>query len=167
MSESLRLMGYWLSYFETGFGIVQPASTAVRPYLTSAPVIVATFAVPLLAFGGLLLTRRWPYAPFFGLLAVGALLVMAAGYPAGKPAAGTLESIYYKLQATQFLRTTYKAGPLLALSLACLAGAAARELVALVPRLPGPPRACSCRWPPRRVRRGGGALRAPALHAAG
>ena len=66
-----------------------------RPYLTNEVVIAATFAVPLLAFGGLLLTRRWRYAPFFGLLAVGALLVMAAGYPAGKPAAGTLEAIYY------------------------------------------------------------------------
>jgi arabinofuranan 3-O-arabinosyltransferase len=139
MSESLRLMGYWLSYFESGFGnVVLPTSTAVRPYLTNELVIVATFAVPLLAFGGLLLTRRrWTYAPFFGLLAVGALLVMAAGYPAGKPAAGTLESIYYELQATQFLRTTYKAGPLLALGLACLAGAAARELLIRVPRLEG------------------------------
>ena len=130
-------MGYWLSYFETGFDFVQPASSAVRPYLTSAPVIAATFAVPLLAFGGLLLSRRWAYAPFFGLLAVGALLVMAAGYPSGKPAAGTLESLYYKVAATQFLRTTYKAGPLLALGMACLAGVAGRELVALAPRLPG------------------------------
>jgi hypothetical protein len=131
MSESLRLMGYWLSYFRTGFGNFQAASTAVRPYLTSAPVIVATFAVPLMAFGGLLLSRRWRYAPFFGLLAVGALLVMAAGYPPGKPAASTLESVYYHLQATQFLRTTYKVGPLLALSLACLAGIAAKEFLAI------------------------------------
>jgi arabinofuranan 3-O-arabinosyltransferase len=135
MSESLRLMGYWLSYFGSGFGNAQAASTAVRPYLTSDPVIVATFGVPLLAFGGLFLTRRWRYAPFFGLLAIAALLVMAAGYPSGKPAASTLESIYYHVRATQFLRTTYKAGPLLAISLACLAGAAAGELMALRRRL--------------------------------
>jgi arabinofuranan 3-O-arabinosyltransferase len=131
MAESLRLMGYWLSYFGSGFGNLQTVSTAVRPYLTSAPVMVATFGVPLLAFGGLLLTRRWRYAPFFGLLAVLALVVMAAGYPSGKPAASTLEWIYYHVQATQFLRTTYKAGPLLAMSLACLAGAAVGQLLAL------------------------------------
>ena len=44
-------------------------------------------------------TRRWRYAPFFGLLAVGALLVMSAGYPAGKPAAGRCEAVYYHFQA--------------------------------------------------------------------
>ncbi len=136
LAESFRLMGYWLSYFDTGFGgVVQASSTAVRPYLENQVVIAASFAIPLLAFGGLVVTRRWRYAPFFGLLAVGALLVMSAGYPAGKPAAGTFEAVYYHLKSTQFLRTTYKAGPLLALSMACLAGAAAGQLPALLDRV--------------------------------
>ena len=140
MAESLRLMGFWLSYFSGGFDVIEPASAAVRPYLTSTPVILATFVVPLLALAGVLLGRRRPYAAFLGLVTVAALFVMAAGYPADKPATGALADLYYSFPAVQFLRTTYKAGAVAALGLAVLAGIAVDELlrrrVALLARRP-------------------------------
>src|SRR5215218_2723769 len=45
MSESLRLLGYWIDYFATGYsGFPQPSVSVAGPYLFSAPVIVATLA---------------------------------------------------------------------------------------------------------------------------
>jgi arabinofuranan 3-O-arabinosyltransferase len=126
MSESLRLLGYWLVYLGVG-GV--PVVSLASAYLFSTPVILATFAVPLFAFAGLRLTRSWRYAPFFCLLAVGALLVMFAGFPSGTPLRGTLTTAYYDLTPLRFLRTSYKAAPLVAVSLACLCGPALAALV--------------------------------------
>ena len=53
---------------------------------------------------------------------------MTAGFPPGTPLRRALTFTYNHVAAVQFLRTTYKAGPLVALALACLAGAAAAEL---------------------------------------
>src|SRR5262249_34431704 len=82
LPESLRLLGYWLLYL--GIGGV-PVVGLSSLYLFSQPVIVATFLVPLFAFGALRWIRGWVYAPFFALLAVLALLAMFAGFPAGTP----------------------------------------------------------------------------------
>ena len=128
MAESLRLLGLWISYYAGGFGEIEPASKAVDPLLFSRPVIVATFALPLAAFAGVLVTRRWRFAPFFGLLAVAALVVMSIGYPLEKRSAKALLDLYYDVPALQFLRTTYKAAPLVAISMACLIGVAAGDL---------------------------------------
>src|SRR3954470_23730472 len=77
MSESLRLLGYWLLYLGIGGrAVVSLAST----YLFSAPVIFATFLVPLFAFASVRWTRGWRYGPFFCLLAVAGLLIMFAGF---------------------------------------------------------------------------------------
>jgi arabinofuranan 3-O-arabinosyltransferase len=129
LSESFRLLGYWLLYLGlSGTPVLGLAST----YLFSAPVIVATFLVPLLAAGGLRFVRRWTYAPFFALLAVGALFAMAAGFPAGTPLHDALTSAYYGIEPLRFLRTSYKAAPLVGIALACLAGPALQALVAWV-----------------------------------
>ena len=77
----------------------------------------------------MLLTRRWRYAPFLVLLGVGAMLVMFAGFPNGTPFRRVLLFAYERAEPLQFLRTTYKIAPLLALSLACLGGAAAAALL--------------------------------------
>jgi hypothetical protein len=120
MSESIRLLGYWLLYLGIGGrAVVSLAST----YLFSAPVILATFLVPLFAFASVRWTRGWRYGPFFCLLAVAALLVMFAGFPSGTPLRGTLTSLYFDLKPLRFLRTSYKAAPLVGVSLACLCGA--------------------------------------------
>ena len=130
LSESIRLLGFWVMYVGVGFGVTEPFLPAGPTYLFNEGVIVGTFLVPLLAFGGLLLTRRWRYAPFLVLLAVGAMLVMFAGFPNGTPFRRFLLFAYERAEPLQFLRTTYKIAPLLALSLACLGGAAAAALVA-------------------------------------
>jgi hypothetical protein len=130
LSESLRLLGFWVMYVGVGFGVTEPFLAAGPTYLFNEAVIVGTFLVPLLAFGGVLLTRRWRYAPFLVLLGIGAMLVMFAGFPSGTPFRRFLLFTYERVESLQFLRTTYKIAPLLALSLACLGGAAAAALVA-------------------------------------
>ncbi|HEX3316752.1 MAG TPA: alpha-(1-_3)-arabinofuranosyltransferase family protein [Solirubrobacteraceae bacterium] len=129
MAESFRLLGYWLLYLGLGGTTVVGLASV---YLFSAPVIVATFAVPTFAVAALRFTRRWPYAPFFCLLAVGALVAMATGFPGGTPIRSALTSAYYHLEPLRFLRTSYKAAPLLAASLACLAGPGLQEVAARI-----------------------------------
>jgi hypothetical protein len=125
ITESLRLMGFWTSYIGLGFGGV------LRPYASHAPVLlfhpavlVASLVVPALALGSFAWTRRWRYGPWFLLLALTGLLIMVTGFPEGTPLRRALTFTYNQVEAVQFLRTTYKAGPLLALGLACLGGAA-------------------------------------------
>ena len=129
LSESIRLLGFWVMYVGVGFGVTEPFLSSTRTYLFDALAIVGTFLVPLLAYGGVLLTRRWRYAPFLVLLGVGAMLVMFAGFPSGTPFRRVLLFAYERAEPLQFLRTTYKIAPLLALSLACLGGAAAAALL--------------------------------------
>ena len=50
---------------------------------------------------------------------------MTAGFPEGTPLRKASNFTYNHVAAVQFLRTTYKAGPLVALGIACLAGLAA------------------------------------------
>ena len=59
------------------------------------------------------------------LLALVGLLAMAAGFPEGTPLRRAMNFTYNHVAPLQFLRTTYKAGPLLALALAGLGGLAA------------------------------------------
>jgi hypothetical protein len=129
LSESLRLMGYWISYLGVGYG------GRLRPYfgggstmLFFVPLVVAGLLVPGLALGGFALTRRWRYGPFFLLLALAGLVIMTAGFPEGTPLRRALNFTYGHLSPVQFLRTTYKAGPLLAVAVACLAGAGTAAL---------------------------------------
>ena len=124
MSESLRLLGFWVLYLGSGFGRLRPELGIAPDYLFSPAVVLASFGLPLLAFGGLRLTRGWRYAPFFGLLAVGALIVMAVGFPPGTPLRKAVTFASNEIRPAEVVRTTYKAAPLLALAMACLAGAA-------------------------------------------
>jgi arabinofuranan 3-O-arabinosyltransferase len=129
MSESLRLLGYWIFYFGTGYHTVAEASIPfASPYLFNPAIIVGTFAVPLLAAAGLTWNRSWRYAPFFGLLAVFGVLAMSIGFPEGKPLERWLVNAYYDVGSLQFMRTTYKAAPNVALGFACLVGAGAAAL---------------------------------------
>ncbi|HLH67269.1 MAG TPA: alpha-(1-_3)-arabinofuranosyltransferase family protein [Solirubrobacteraceae bacterium] len=129
LSESLRLMGYWPSYLGQGYG-----STLVPYYGDSAtllfdPATVAcSLLVPALALSCYPWTRRWRYGPFLTALGLVALLVMSVGWPTGTAARAGATFLYNHLTAIQFLRTTYKAGPLLALSIALLGGAGLRVL---------------------------------------
>jgi arabinofuranan 3-O-arabinosyltransferase len=129
LTESLRLMGYWPSYLGVGYGdVLRPYFGTSGTMLFSAPVVVSSLLVPALALWGFVWTRRWRYGPFFLLLALTGLLVMSVGFPEGTPLRKAATFAYNHVQAVQFLRTTYKAGPLLALAIACLGGAGAAEL---------------------------------------
>ena len=127
-TETLRLMSFWLSYVGLGFGgTAIPYFDDSHTLLFSAPVVVATLLLPAAALTGFVWTRRWRYGPFFLGLAVAAVLVMMAGFPDGTPLRHGLTFTYNHFAAVQFLRASYKAAPLLAVALACLAGAAAGE----------------------------------------
>jgi hypothetical protein len=129
MSESLRLMGFWVTYLGVGYGTqLSPAFDTAPTLLGAQGLIVASFAIPGLAIAGFAWTRRWRYGPFFAALALLALLVMFTGFPDGAPLRRALHWSYDRVELVQFLRTTYKVGPLLALALACLAGVAAGVL---------------------------------------
>ena len=82
-----------------------------------------------MAFGSLRWLRAWRFAPYFLGLAVFALLMMAIGFPQGKPLERALDWVYYHVPSLQTLRTTYKAAPVLALALGCLGGAGAHLMI--------------------------------------
>jgi arabinofuranan 3-O-arabinosyltransferase len=125
VTEALRLMSFWTSYIGLGFG------GTLRPYASHGPdllfspfVVVPSLLVPALALGGFAWTRRWRYGPWFLILTLVGLLVMVVGFPEGTPLRRAATFTYNHVGVVQFLRTTYKAGPLVALGLACLGGAA-------------------------------------------
>jgi arabinofuranan 3-O-arabinosyltransferase len=129
LSETLRLMGYWISYLGTGYGArLHPYFDTSGTLLFEPLPLVASLLLPALALGGFAWTRRWRYGPFFLALALVGALVMSAGFPEGSPLRRALTFGYNHAEAAQFLRTTYKAGPLVALGLAGLAGAAGAQL---------------------------------------
>lgn len=139
MSEDLRGLGYWTVYVGIGYGDrLQPFTEAARTLLYSPGVVAASLLVPALALSGFVWTRRWRYGPFFLAMVLLGLLVMAAGFPDGTLFRRLLVGVYYHAEPVQFLRTTYKAGPLVVLALACLGGAGA---AAVWEQLRGRPRA--------------------------
>ncbi|HEV7493128.1 alpha-(1-_3)-arabinofuranosyltransferase domain-containing protein [Baekduia sp.] len=123
--ESLRLMGFWTSYVGVGFGgILRPFQGSAPALLFLLPVVLAGLAVPALALSGFVVTRRWRYAPFFLMLTLAGVLIMSVGWPDGTPLRRVATGAYYRVDSIEFLRTTYKAGALVALGLAALGGAA-------------------------------------------
>jgi hypothetical protein len=118
-------MGFWTSYIGVGYGgRLVPFSGSSDALLFHAGVVAASLLVPALAMTGLAWTRRARYAPFFALLVLLGIVVMAAGFPEGTPLRRALTFTYNRVEALQVLRTSYKAGPLVALGIAALGGLA-------------------------------------------
>lgn len=123
LTESLRLMGFWTSYVGQGYGgPLAPYSSHGPVFLFFWPVVIASLVVPAVALSGFAWTRRWRYGPYFLLMALAGLLIMTTGFPEGTPLRRALTFTYNHAESVQFLRTTYKAGSLLALGLAALGG---------------------------------------------
>src|SRR4051794_17413341 len=123
LTESLRLMGFWTSYIGVGYGgVLRPFASHGEVLLFNLGVVVAGLALPALALTAFAWVGRARYAPWFLGMALVGLLVMAAGFPEGTPLRKGLTFTYNHAAPLQVLRTTYKAGPLLALGLACLGG---------------------------------------------
>ena len=120
-SESLRLLGYWVGYIN-GYPDPDPQLPAIGGYLLSVPTIIATFALPAIAVTSLLFLRRWRYGAFFAFMLGFAVLAMSFGFPQQSGIGRLVTDLYYDAGPLQFMRTTYKAAPLAALSIACLAG---------------------------------------------
>ena len=128
ITESLRGMGYWISYLGTGF------ADPLRPYfgtsealLFDLPVVIASLLVPALALAGYAYTHRLRYAPFLLAMTLVGTLAVGAGFPEGTPLRRGLTAVYYNLEPVQFLRTSHKAAALVMVAVACLAGLAAGE----------------------------------------
>jgi hypothetical protein len=138
LTESLRLMGLWTSYFGQSFSGPERSYVSDAAVMLYQPLVVgASLLVPGLALAGLVWTLRRRYAPFLLATVLLGLLLMTAGFPNGTLLRHGLDFTYYHLSSVQFLRTTYKAGPLVALGLACLGGigaAALFERLALIRR---------------------------------
>jgi len=138
LTESLRVMGYWISYLGVGFGSPrQPYFTDASVLLFSAPVVVCgllTAALPLL---GLRWTRRAAFAPFFLVLVIVGLCVMSLGWPLGTPMRSAVTFTYNHFPVVQFLRSTYKAGPLVVVGLAGLAGLGIERLAQFISQRSG------------------------------
>ena len=134
LSESLRLLGYWVAYHGVGYGAqLEPYFSDTETLLFAPAVVVAGLLVSGLALGGFVWSRRLSYGPFFVALAFLGLLVMFAGFPPGTPLRRGLTFAYNHVEAIQFLRTTYKAGALTAIAVACLGGMAFGEVWRRVP----------------------------------
>ncbi|MGZ8634198.1 MAG: alpha-(1-_3)-arabinofuranosyltransferase domain-containing protein, partial [Solirubrobacteraceae bacterium] len=133
LPESLRLLGFWTSYIGVGYtGTLRAFQADAGVYLGLAPVVLATLAIPALCLGSFAWTRRARYAPFFLALVLLGLLVMVVGFPEGAPLRRAATFTYNHVQAVRFLRTSYKAGPLVSLG---VAGLGALAVHALRPRL--------------------------------
>ncbi|HEY5143180.1 MAG TPA: alpha-(1-_3)-arabinofuranosyltransferase family protein, partial [Solirubrobacteraceae bacterium] len=138
ISETLRGLGFWTSYIGQGYTGVQRSFQAdAGVYLRLVPVILATFAVPALSLMSFAWTRRVRYASFFLALVLLAVLVMAVGFPEGTPLRSGATFTYNHVASVRFLRTTYKAGSLLALGMAGLGGLGAAWAWARVRSAPG------------------------------
>ncbi len=122
-SESLRLLGYWVTYIN-GYPDTGPQVPAMSSYLLSPAVQMATFLIPAAALAGLALMRRWRYGPFFAILLGVSILAMSAGFPQDNFLGRAITDLYYNAGPLQFIRTTYKAAPLAAISIAVLSGLA-------------------------------------------
>ena len=129
LTESLRLMGYWPSYLGVGYADrLLPYFGDSSTLLFNPAVVLATLLVPALTLTSYLWSRRWRYGGFLLGAALVALLTMTVGYPDGTPGRKAATFLYNHLTVLQFLRTTYKAGPLLSVAVALLAAAGAAAL---------------------------------------
>jgi arabinofuranan 3-O-arabinosyltransferase len=125
-SETLRLLGFWVMYFQQDGKAAVPGAVG---YLTAAPLLLASFAVPVLAAACALLARARARAFAVVLLAV-AVPVMVGLFPpkAPSPFGRLLRAAFDDVPGAIALRTTNKAGALVALAYALLFGLGAAEL---------------------------------------
>ena len=127
-SEALRLMGYWHSYTGVGLsGRSVPLLSTSPPLLFSRPVVLAGLLIPAAALASFVWTRRWRYGPFCVLLVLVGVGITMAGFPEGTPLRHGLYFVYNRVAPIQFLRTSQKAAPLIAVGLALLLGTGVAE----------------------------------------
>ena len=125
-AETLRLLGFWVMYFQQDGRLAMPGAAA---YLTNPLALLASFALPVLAAACALLARARARALAVLLLAV-AVPVMVGLFPPARPSpfGRLLSAAFDAVPGAIAFRTTNKAGALVALAYALLAGLGAAEL---------------------------------------
>jgi arabinofuranan 3-O-arabinosyltransferase len=125
-SETLRLLGLWTLYGRTGDRLFLPGFAG---YLTNPLVVLASFALPVAAVLGALLSRARARALAAILLAV-AVPLMVGLYPTGDPSpfGRLLQRAFAQLPGAIAFRTTNKVGALAALAISLLIGLGVAEL---------------------------------------
>jgi arabinofuranan 3-O-arabinosyltransferase len=127
-SETLRLLGFWVMYFQQDGRPAMPGSAA---YLTNPLPLLASCLLPVLAATAALLTRARARALAVLLLVV-AVPVMVGLFPPSSPSpfGRLLEAAFDRVPGAIAFRTTNKAGALVALAYALLGGLGVAELAA-------------------------------------
>jgi len=117
-AETLRLLGLWTLYGREGDRLFLPGLVG---YLTNPLVVAASFALPIAAAAGALLSRARIRALGVLLLAL-AVPVMVGLFPTSNPSpfGRLLDRAFQHLPGAIAFRTTNKAGALAALGLALL-----------------------------------------------
>jgi arabinofuranan 3-O-arabinosyltransferase len=125
-SETLRLLGLWTLYGRAGDRLFLPGFAG---YLTNPLVVLASFALPVAAVLGALLSRARARALGAILLAV-AVPLMVGLYPTSNPSplGRLLQRAFAQMPGAIAFRTTNKAGALAALAISLLIGLGVAEL---------------------------------------
>ncbi|MBI4261759.1 MAG: DUF3367 domain-containing protein [Actinobacteria bacterium] len=120
VSEAVRGLGFWQFYSGDRLGAWVPVA---RPYVTNPLLIVTGFALPTAALVSAWLVR-WRHRLFFLFLAILSTFVVAGIFPVDSPTPfGRLLLVAYdRVPGAAGLRTTYKLGAALNLSVAVLVG---------------------------------------------
>jgi arabinofuranan 3-O-arabinosyltransferase len=126
-SESVRGLGFWQFYGRNQFG---PWVGNVSDFIRSPLLVVVGFLVPTAAIVSAWLVR-WRLRLFFVFLLIVSVLVMAGIFPVSSPSpfGHFLLFSYDHITGAQGLRTTYKMGMALSLSIAVLLGIGLDEAV--------------------------------------
>ena len=120
-AESWRGMGLWFLNLHGGTPVLDFPQLA--SYFNSAPVILATFAVPCAAIATLFLTRGRARLLFGATMLLGVALMVGAFPPADpSPYGRLLISVFAHFESLKGFRGTFKAVPSLAIGTAGLIG---------------------------------------------
>ena len=120
--ELLRGLGYWYFYGRDALGPwIRPAISMVQ----SVPLLAVSYAIPILAFCGGLLSR-FRHRGYFTLLVLVGLVMGVGAHPwTGSSPAGAVFKLWTTTDSGLAFRSTPRAVPLIALGLAVLLGAGA------------------------------------------
>ena len=117
-AEVLRGLGLWTVYGSSPRGPFEPGFTA---YLVTAPVVLASFLLPVLAFGGAVVSRaRGRLLPVLALLAGAVVSVGIYPLRGRTPVGHALSWAFAHVPGAIAFRTTVKAGPLVGFGLSLL-----------------------------------------------
>lgn len=138
-AEVLRGLGYWFFYGDDALG---PWVMPSPPFLTSAALLGATFAIPVLALAAGSLAR-WRERSFVVLLLLVGLALTVGVYPYDAPSPiGRLLARFLHSDIGMAMRSMPRAAPLVVLGLAVSLGAGVRALGHRTPRATIPAAAC-------------------------